>query len=264
MNPELTVTRLGGFERGKKTVHTSLPVTIGADPGCDIRFDPTWDKTVSPRHCAVFHNAGQWWVEDSGSREGTFLNSQKVTRSPLPPGSVLYLGKDGPGVRLEYALPAMTMPQPQAPQPQQPPYASPAPAPYPAPSPATPTSTGVKPGKLTTIAVLTLISGILNALGAVGWIFAGLSIFLVGIVFTIIPAAYLATLAVFEIIYASKILSDPIRATKPATHVAIMEIVSIITGNVFSLIVGILAMVFYGDPAVKAYFARSAQQQPPA
>jgi hypothetical protein len=63
-------------------------------------------------------------------------------------------------------------------------------------------------------------------------------------------------LGVFEIIYASKLLSDPPQPVQPSQTIAILEILCILAGNVFSMIVGILSLVFYNDPAVKDYFAR--------
>ena len=51
-------------------------VTIGRDPGCDCSFD---DKTVSNRHTRLSFHHNQWWVEDLGSTNGTFLNQEPVS-----------------------------------------------------------------------------------------------------------------------------------------------------------------------------------------
>jgi hypothetical protein len=71
-------------------------------------------------------------------------------------------------------------------------------------------------------------------------------------VFTILPTV----LGVFEIIYALKLLNNPPQPVQPSTTIAILEVLTVLTGNVFSMIVGILALVFYNDPQVKEYFAR--------
>jgi hypothetical protein len=63
-------------------------------------------------------------------------------------------------------------------------------------------------------------------------------------------------LGVFEIIYAAKLLSNPPQVTQPSTTIAILEIVSALVGNFFSVVVGILALVFYNDVTVRDYFAR--------
>lgn len=65
---------------------------------------------------------------------------------------------------------------------------------------------------------------------------------------------YCIVLGILELVYAPKILSDPIRVRQPATHIAVMQIINIISFSVISLVIGILALVFYNDPRVKSYF----------
>lgn len=58
----------------------SIPeVTIGRDPANDCFLD---DKTVSSTHARLTFHHRQWWVEDLGSTNGTFLNQEPVT-TPL-------------------------------------------------------------------------------------------------------------------------------------------------------------------------------------
>ena len=54
-------------------------VLIGRDPACAYALD---ELTISLRHARLFFRASQWWVEDLGSRNGTFLNQAPVA-SPL-------------------------------------------------------------------------------------------------------------------------------------------------------------------------------------
>ena len=115
---------------------------------------------------------------------------------------------------------------------------------------------GENPGLVKTIAVLTLVNGIFNILWGLG-ITAGivLGTFFIGLIcapITILPAI----LGVFEMVYALKLLSNPPQPVQPSTAIAIMEILCVVTGNVFSMIVGILVLVFYNDPQVKEFFAR--------
>jgi hypothetical protein len=111
-----------------------------------------------------------------------------------------------------------------------------------------------KPSLINVIAWTTLASGIVN----LGWglvVSATALLTVIGICctpLTILPAI----LGIFEIIYAAKLLSAPPQPVRPATNLAILEIVCILTGNVFSMIVGIISLIFYNDPAVKNYFAR--------
>lgn len=113
--------------------------------------------------------------------------------------------------------------------------------------------TYTRPGIVTTIAVITLISGIVNVFwGAIMGFSMASSILLL-----CLAPIFVAQLAfgIYEIVYASKLLYSPPQPVQPSTTVAILEISTILVLNVFSLVVGILALVFYNDPQVKAYFA---------
>ncbi len=110
------------------------------------------------------------------------------------------------------------------------------------------------PGLVKTIAVMTLINGIVNIFwGLIATVSVTASIFLI----CLAPLAILPTiLGIFEIIYAAKLLTSPPQPVRPSNTIAILEILCILTFNVFSMIVGILSLVFYNDPQVKDYFAR--------
>jgi hypothetical protein len=116
-----------------------------------------------------------------------------------------------------------------------------------------PSSPTQKPGLFTAIAVMTLISGIVNMF----WGFVaslGMMGHLIGVV--CVPITILPTvLGIFEVIYAAKLLSAQPQPVKPAQLIAALEIAAVLFGNVFSMVVGILALVFYNDLAVKDYFA---------
>jgi len=112
-----------------------------------------------------------------------------------------------------------------------------------------------KPGLVTALTIMTLINGILNILYALG-ITAAIVLGTLGVGLLCAPVTILpGILGIFEIIYAVKLLSNPPQPVKPSQSIAVMEIVCIITGNALSLVVGILALVFYNDAAVKDYFA---------
>jgi pSer/pThr/pTyr-binding forkhead associated (FHA) protein len=53
------------------------PVTIGRGSDCQIKLDDDYSST---RHARVFLSDGQWWVEDLGSTNGTYLDGQRITR----------------------------------------------------------------------------------------------------------------------------------------------------------------------------------------
>ncbi|MEW6285704.1 MAG: hypothetical protein AB1509_05720 [Chloroflexota bacterium] len=111
-----------------------------------------------------------------------------------------------------------------------------------------------KPALLQVTAWMTLASGVVNLFW--GFVASGTALAtIIGVVcipLTILPAV----LGVFELIYAAKLFSEPPQILKPSTNIAVFEIASFLTGNLFSTAVGILALVFYNDQAVKDYFAR--------
>jgi hypothetical protein len=111
-----------------------------------------------------------------------------------------------------------------------------------------------KPTLVNVIAWMTLASGIVNLFWGLGLSLTGL-LSIIGIIcvpFLILPTI----LGIFEVIYAAKLMSNPPQAVQPATTIAILQIVCILVGNIFSVVVGILALVFYNDIAVRDYFAR--------
>src|SRR6185436_3189345 len=111
-----------------------------------------------------------------------------------------------------------------------------------------------KPTLVSVIAWTTLASGIVNLFWGLAASHTALAtvigIFCVPI--TILPTV----LGIFEVMYAAKLFSNPPQELKPSTNIAVLEIVCVITGNVFSMAVGILSLVFYNDTVVKEYFAR--------
>jgi pSer/pThr/pTyr-binding forkhead associated (FHA) protein len=65
-------------------------VRIGRQPGLGITL---LDTKVSREHCRLFLQATGWVVEDLGSRNGTYVNSQKVKKRLLQPGDRLRVGQ---------------------------------------------------------------------------------------------------------------------------------------------------------------------------
>jgi len=65
--------------------------SIGRDPANNIAID---DRTVSARHAALVYEGGRWWVEDTGSTNGTFVNGARVDGpTPIAAGDVLQVGR---------------------------------------------------------------------------------------------------------------------------------------------------------------------------
>ena len=112
-----------------------------------------------------------------------------------------------------------------------------------------------RPGTVTAIAIMTLVNGILNIMWSLG-VTVSVVIGTVGIGLICVPITILpGVLGIFEIIYGTKLLAVPPKPVQPSQTIAILEICCILVGNVISVVVGILALVFYSQPEVKAYFA---------
>jgi len=116
------------------------------------------------------------------------------------------------------------------------------------------TSMEQKPGLVLAIAWMTLASGIINLF----WGFVASATALGTIIGVVcLPITILPTiLGIFEIIYAAKLLTAQPQPTQPSTAIAVFQILMVGYGNVFSMTVGILALIFYNDLTVKDYFTR--------
>lgn len=114
-----------------------------------------------------------------------------------------------------------------------------------------------KPDRLTAVILLTLISGGFNVFAALAGTFAVVTGTLgIGLIccapLTLLPGV----LGVFEVLYAFKLMAYPPRPMRPDPTLAVLEICCIIFGNVIALIAGIVALIFYNEPDIRAYFER--------
>ncbi|HVO38930.1 MAG TPA: FHA domain-containing protein [Spirochaetia bacterium] len=84
----LEVTKKGGeivrFPIAKKTV------TIGRDPGCDLRLD---DPYVSRKHCQIVFRGEHFTVIDLQSLNRTVVKGKQYIQKNLMPGNLLTLGE---------------------------------------------------------------------------------------------------------------------------------------------------------------------------
>jgi pSer/pThr/pTyr-binding forkhead associated (FHA) protein len=84
------VVRSGGGRAGEHFVLEQEATTVGRSPDCDVFLD---DVTVSRRHAQVLRRDGQFFIEDKGSLNGTFLNRRRIESAPLEDGDELQIGK---------------------------------------------------------------------------------------------------------------------------------------------------------------------------
>ena len=68
-------------------------MTLGRDESCDI---PLTGTTISRKHAEIFSDPfGRWWVRDLGSRNGVYLDGQRVSERALRAGDTLRIGEFG-------------------------------------------------------------------------------------------------------------------------------------------------------------------------
>jgi hypothetical protein len=66
-------------------------LTVGRSPGCGVAM--TDDIYTSTVHARLFRQNGQLWVEDLGSTNGTYINSERIAQAMrLGKGDQLQIG----------------------------------------------------------------------------------------------------------------------------------------------------------------------------
>ena len=80
-----------GPDAGQAVPLGSEPLLIGRGTDAAIRLD---DDYVSTRHARVATNGEEWFVEDLGSTNGTYVGSQRVTTpTAVAVGTPIRIGK---------------------------------------------------------------------------------------------------------------------------------------------------------------------------
>ena len=87
MNVSLVLCRKDGAMKGFP-LESSVTV-IGRQQECDLCIPL---MIVSRRHCQLNRDGGELRVRDLGSRNGTYVNGQKVEEASLNPGDELHVG----------------------------------------------------------------------------------------------------------------------------------------------------------------------------
>ena len=102
--PHLTL-----IEKGSERSHRvdGTEVLAGRDPACGVFLEGDEAKTVSGRHARFFLDDAKWYVEDAGSRNGTYIGRRKLepgTRHAVAVGDVIGLGLTGTQLSVREAV----------------------------------------------------------------------------------------------------------------------------------------------------------------
>ena len=81
-------------------LHLFSEIIIGRDPSATVKYDPSRDDLVGRQHAKITPdpmNSTQFILSDLNSRNGTFVNKQRITgTTKLQLGDVVQLGAGGP------------------------------------------------------------------------------------------------------------------------------------------------------------------------
>src|SRR6185312_8287643 len=90
---------LSGARAGEVEAFRKAYIGLGRHPLSDVRFDAERDLDVSSRHAAIVRKPEGFVLQDLGSRNGTFVNGQRVTGDTLlREGDVIGFGAKGPAL----------------------------------------------------------------------------------------------------------------------------------------------------------------------
>jgi hypothetical protein len=69
----------------------SSPIVIGRSPSSTLVLE---DEYASSRHARLSPSGDAWWIEDLGSRNGTFVDDERLTEPrALHPGTTVRIGQ---------------------------------------------------------------------------------------------------------------------------------------------------------------------------
>ena len=84
------VIRSGGGRVGQSFPLHGDRMTIGRSPETEIFLN---DVTVSRDHAVLVRRGGAWYLDDSGSLNGTYVNRRRIDSHRLEDGDELQIGK---------------------------------------------------------------------------------------------------------------------------------------------------------------------------
>jgi pSer/pThr/pTyr-binding forkhead associated (FHA) protein len=84
------VIRAGGGRAGEKFLLAGDRLTVGRRPDSDVFLD---DVTVSRDHAVIVRRGSDYYLDDCGSLNGTYVNRRRIESHRLGDGDELQVGK---------------------------------------------------------------------------------------------------------------------------------------------------------------------------
>ena len=78
-----------GAHAGRQLSFDQDRVRLGRQPSNEVAFDPNVDLDSSGNHCEIRRENGAYVLVDLESRNGTFVNGQRITRHALRTGDLI-------------------------------------------------------------------------------------------------------------------------------------------------------------------------------
>ncbi|MBO6933596.1 MAG: FHA domain-containing protein [Deltaproteobacteria bacterium] len=110
----LRIHQVAGAHAGRVLTFDQDVVRLGRMPDSDVAFDAHADLDASGRHAELRRQGEQWILRDAGSRNGTFINGEKVDERLISTGDIIECGFGGPRIRLELIPPREASAAPSA------------------------------------------------------------------------------------------------------------------------------------------------------
>jgi len=107
---KLAITVQNGTLAGKRLDLTGGFLTVGRAANCTLVFDPNAENMVSTKHAYIETKPDGFYLVDSQSTNGTFVNGNRVQVVKLNSGDTIQFGKNGPQAKVSIETPSVQSP----------------------------------------------------------------------------------------------------------------------------------------------------------
>lgn len=107
---KLVIIIQNGSLAGRKFELAEGFLTVGRSADCNVVFDPNGENMVSTKHAYIETKPDGFYLIDSNSTNGTFVNGNRIQVSKLNSGDVIQFGKNGPEASINIESPVFQTP----------------------------------------------------------------------------------------------------------------------------------------------------------